>query len=171
MSTSEHEATLVDMRRFLQTQFKERYRTFVVYAPPQKGKTRLACQLAETISGGVYLDFLVYVTEHPELARQVDILDVASVQNIVINYAVEKRAKLLLVDELDFLIHTWEPDLTAFKHMIARGLSMAQTPATIGFFVQTHPALEKWSEERSLLNTLNQNRILPIETVQMPSAL
>ena len=166
MSTSEHKATLVDMRRFLQVQFKQRYRAFVVYAPPRTGKTRLACQLAETVTGGVYLDFLVYMTEHPELAQQIDILDVASVQKIIINYAEEKRAKLLLVDELDFLLHTWEPDLTAFKHMITKTLSEAQTPATIGFFVQTHPALEEWS----LLNTMHQNRILPIETIQRPSA-
>jgi len=170
MSTSEHETALVDMRRFLQTQFKERYRAFVVYAPPRKGKTRLALQLAETVAGGVYLDFLAYVTGHPELAQRVDVLDVASVQQIITNYAVEKRAKLLLVDELDFLIHTWEPDLAAFKYMLARGLSETQTPATIGFFVQTHPTLEKWSEERSLLNTVHQNRILPIETIQRLSA-
>jgi len=166
MSTSEHEATRVDMRRFLQTQFKERYRAFVVHAPPRSGKTRLACQLAEIITDGVYLDFLVYVTEHPELAQQVDTLDVASVQKVIINYAVEKRAKLLLVDELDFLIHTWEPDLTAFKHMIAKGLSEIQTSATIGFFVQTHPALEEWS----LPNTMRQNRILSIEKIQRLSA-
>lgn len=164
MSMPEHDAALVDIRRFLQTQFKERFRAFVVHAPPRTGKTRLARQLAETVTGGVYLDFLAFTIKHPELTQQIDVLDVASVQGIITNYASEKEAKLVLVDELDFLIHTWEPDLTSFKHMV-KSLSEAQTPTTIGFFMQTHPALEAWS----LLNTARQDRILPIETIQRPS--
>jgi ATPase family associated with various cellular activities (AAA) len=165
MSMSEHETALVDIHHFLQTQFKERFRAFVIHAPPRTGKTRLACRLAETVTGGVYLDFLTYAIEHPELVQRIDTLDVANVQKIIINYASEKKAKLLLVDELDFLIHTWEPDLTSFKHMV-KSLSESQTPTTIGFFVQTNHALEAWS----LLNGVRQNRILPIETIQRPSA-
>ncbi len=161
MSTSAHEAARLDIRRFLQVQFKERYKAFVIHGPPLIGKTHLARQLAEIVTGGVYLDFLAYVAEHPELAQRIDTLDVASVQKIVVNYASEKGAKLLLVDELDFLIHTWEPDLISFKHMI-RSLSVTQTPTTIGFLAQTHPALETWS----LLNTERQNRILHVETIQ-----
>ena len=161
MSASEHEATRLDICRFLRVQSKERYQSFVIYGPPLIGKTRLARQLAEIVIGSVYLDFLAYVVGHPELARRIDTLDVASVQKIVVNYASEKGAKLLLVDELDFLIHTWEPDLVPFKYMIS-SLSVTQTPTTIGFLVQTYPALEAWH----LPNTERQNRILNMETIQ-----
>ncbi len=101
------------------------------------------------------------MAEHPGLAQRIDTLDVASVQKIVMNYASEKGAKLLLVDELDFLIHTWEPDLTPFKHLVS-SLSVTQTPTTIGFLVQTYPALETWF----LPNTERQNRILYVETIK-----
>ncbi len=161
MSTSEHESARLNIHHFLQVQFKERYKAFVIHGPPLIGKTRLARQLVEIVTGGVYLDFLAYVAEHPGLAQRIDTLDVASVQKIVMNYASEKGAKLLLVDELDFLIHTWEPDLTPFKHLVS-SLSVTQTPTTIGFLVQTYPALETWF----LPNTERQNRILYVETIK-----
>ena len=161
MSTSAHEAARLDIHHFLHVQSKERYRAFIIHGPPLIGKTRLARQLTEIVTGGVYLDFLAYMAEHPGLAKRTDILDVASVQKIIKNYASEKGAKLLLVDELDFLIHTWEPDLTAFKHMVS-SLSVTITPTTVGFFVQTHPALEAWF----LPNSARQNRVLHVETIQ-----
>ena len=161
MSTSAHEAARLDIRSFLNVQSKERYRAFVIHGPPLIGKTSIARQLAEIVTGGVYLDFLAYVAEHSELAQRIDTLNVASVQKIVMNCASEKGAKLLLVDELDFLIHTWEPDLTPFKHMVS-SLSVTQTPTTVGFFVQTHPALESWF----LPNTARHNRILHVERIQ-----
>lgn len=161
MSTSGREASCLDIHYFLHIQSKERFKAFVIHGPPLIGKTNLAQQLASRYPGGIYLDFLLHVTEHPELAQRVDTLDVANMQKIVMNYAAETEAKLLLVDELDFLVHTWAPDLTAFKHMIS-SLSATQTPTTIGFFVQTTPPLEAWF----MLNTARQNRILHIEEIQ-----
>ncbi len=133
----------IDIRQFLQRQLGERYKTFVIHGPPLASKTKFARKLAEVIPGGVYLDMLRYVSERPELAQQVG-------------------ARLLLVDELDFLVPIWGDDLTEFKHMV-RSLSIAQTPAVIGFILQTRFELEEWNLPNG---ANNQNRILHIENIQ-----
>ncbi len=152
----------IDIRQFLQRQLGERYKTFVIHGPPLASKTKFARKLAEVIPGGVYLDMLRYVSERPELAQQVDMIDVAALQHLVITYAANAGARLLLVDELDFLVPIWGDDLTEFKHMV-RSLSIAQTPAVIGFILQTRFELEEWNLPNG---ANNQNRILHIENIQ-----
>ncbi len=159
---SVNDVARIDIRQFLQRQQGERYKAFVIHGPPLASKTKFAHKLAEVIPGGIYLDMLCYVTERPELAQQVDMFDVAALQRLVITYSTNTGAQLLLVDELDFLVPVWGDDLTEFKHMV-RSLSVAQTPAIIGFILQTRYELEEWKLPNG---ANNQNRILHIETIQ-----
>ena len=159
---SVNDVARIDMRQFLQRQQGERYKAFVIHGPPLASKTTFARKLAELTPGGVYLDMLRYVTERPELAKQVDMIDVATLQRLIIAYAADVSARLLLVDELDFLVPVWGDDLTEFKHMV-RTLSAAQTPTIIGFILQTHYELEEWKLPNG---ANNQNRILRIENIQ-----
>ncbi len=152
----------LDIRQFLQRQQGERYKAFVIHGPPLASKTKFARKLAEISPGGVYLDVLRYVIERPELAQQIDMIDVTALQRLVILYAINTGARLLLVDELDFLIPIWSDDLTEFKYMV-RSLSVAQTPAVIGFILQTRYELEEWNLPNG---ANNQNRILHIENIQ-----
>lgn len=159
---SVNDVARIDIQQFLRRQQGERYKAFVIHGPPLASKTKFARKLADVIPGGVYLDMLRYVTERPELAQQVDMIDVAALQRLVIAYAATTGAQVLLVDELDFLVPVWGDDLTEFKHMV-RSLSVAQTPAIIGFILQTCYELEEWK----LPNGANsQNRILHIENIQ-----
>ena len=152
----------IDMLEFLRRQRGERYKAFVIHGPPLASKTKFARKLAEVIQGGVCLDMLRYVTERPELAQQVDMINIAALQRLIITYAANMGAQLLLVDELDFLVPVWGDDLTEFKHMV-RSLSVAQTPAVIGFILQTRYELEEWNLPNG---ANNQNRILHIENIQ-----
>ncbi len=159
---SVNDVARIDILQFLQQQQGERYKAFVIHGPPLASKTKFARKLAEVIPNGAYLDMLRYVTERSELAQQVDMIDVASLQRLVITYAADKGARLLLVDELDFLVPVWGDDLTEFKHMV-RSLSVAQTPAVIGFILQTRYELEEWNLPNG---ANNQNRILHLENIQ-----
>lgn len=159
---SVNDVARIDIRQFLRRQQGERYKTFVIHGPPLASKTKFARKLAKVIPGGVYLDLLRYVTERPELAQQVDMIDVAALQHLVITYAANTGARVLLVDELDFLIPVWGDDLTEFKHMVG-SLSVAQTPTIIGFILQTRYELEEWMLPNG---ANNQNRILHIENIQ-----
>lgn len=159
---SVNDVARIDIRQFLRRQQGERYKAFIIHGPPLSSKTKFARKLAEVIPGGVYLDMLRYVTERPELAQQVDTIDVAVLQRLVITYAAATSAQVLLVDELDFLVPVWGDDLTEFKHMI-RSLSVAQTPTTIGFILQTRYELEEWKLPNG---ANNQNRILHIGNIQ-----
>jgi len=158
---SVNDVARIDIRQFLQRQQGERYKAFVIHGPPLASKTKFAHKLAEVIPGGVYLDVLRFVTERFELAQQVDMIDAAALQRLVITYAADKGARLLLVDELDFLVPVWGDDLTEFKHMV-RSLSVAQTSAVIGFILQTRYELEAWNLPNG---ANNQNRILHIENI------
>ncbi len=159
---SVNDVARIDIRQFLRRQQGERYKAFVIHGPPLASKTKFARKLAEVIPGGVYLDMLRYVTERPELAQQIDMIDVAALQRLVITYAANTGARVLLVDELDFLIPVWGDDLTEFKHMV-RSLSVAQTSTIIGFILQTRYELEEWILPNG---ANNQNRILHIENIQ-----
>ena len=159
---SVNDVARIDIRQFLRRQQGERYKAFVIHGPPLASKTKFAHKLAEVIPGGVYLDMLRYVTERPELAQQVDMFDAAALQRLVITYSANTGAQLLLVDELDFLVPVWGDDLTEFKHMV-RSLFVAQTPAIVGFILQTRYELEEWKLPNG---ANNQNRILQIENIQ-----
>ena len=152
----------VHIRQFLEQQRGERYRAFIIHGPPLSGKTTFARKLATTVPGCVYLDVLKYVTERPELAEKVDIIDAAALRKMVIASAAETGAKVLLVDEIDFLVHVWGTDLAEFKQVV-KSLSATQTPAIIGFVLQTRHDLEAWN----LLNNANQSRILHIEDISV----
>lgn len=159
---SVNDVARIDIRQFLRRQQGERYKAFVIHGPPLASKTKFARKLADVIPGGVYLDMLRYVTERPELAQQVDMIDVAALQRLVLAYAATTGAQILLVDELDFLVPVWGDDLTEFKHMV-RSLSVAQIPAIVGFILQTRYELEEWKLPNG---ANNQNRILHFENIQ-----
>ncbi len=159
---SVNDVARIDIRQFLRGQQGERYKAFVIHGPPLASKTKFARKLAEVIPDGVYLDMLRYVTERPELAQQIDMIDVAALQRLVIAYAAATGAQVLLVDELDFLVPVWGNDLTEFMHMV-RSLSVAQTPTIIGFILLTRYELGEWKLPNG---ANNQNRILHIENIQ-----
>lgn len=152
---------LVDIRRFIEAQNRERYKAFVVHGAPLTGKSTFARKLATKVEGGVYWDVLAHVAADPQLSSTVDLLDAPSLRDMTVAHANETGAKLLLVDEIDFLVYIWGGDLTELKYAVEK-LSTAQSPTVIGIILQTHPDLEAWSLTNR--NT-SQSRILRLEEI------
>jgi adenylate kinase family enzyme len=146
----------VQIRQFLDCQSRERYRAFVIHGPPLSGKTAFAQKLARVIPGTVYLDMLHYVNERPELAQQVDCIDATRLQGLVVDHAILMQTRFLLVDHIDFLVHSWDDDLATFKYCV-RSLAVTRTQAVVGFVLQTQRALVEWNLP---------NRILSIEEIE-----
>ncbi|HEX9990484.1 MAG TPA: hypothetical protein VGE45_18645 [Chloroflexia bacterium] len=150
----------VDIRAFVAIQGRERFKAFIIHGHPLCGKTAFAQKLASVVEGAAYLDLLQYVTERHDLTSSIDTLDVPALQDLVIEYAGQAEATLLLVDDLDFLLHVWGDGLSEFKGMVET-LSVTQTPTTIAFIMQTHPELEEWP----LQNTRRQSCVLKLEEI------
>jgi hypothetical protein len=151
----------IDMQHFLAVQRRERYRAFILHGPPLAGKTLFARRLSELFEGGAYWSVLQHVLAHPALAQCVDVLDARALHALVLTQATDLGVQLLLVDEVDFLVHVWDDDMLAFLQMVEK-LSSTRLSATIGFVLQTQPALLTWT----MTNTYGQSRILPLEAIQ-----
>jgi hypothetical protein len=151
----------LDMLQFLEEQRRERYRAFVIHGRPLEGKTTFALKLASISYGGQYLDVLQYIATHPAIAQTIDVIDATALRSMIIQYARETAAKLLLVDEIDFLLHIWGHELTEFKRII-ESLSCTEIPAVVGFILQTRPFLEEWK----LTNSHGQRRIVRLEGIK-----
>lgn len=150
----------VDIHHFLDMQSRERYRAFVIHAPPLKGKTHFAQRLSEVRKASVYFDVLRYIVSHSDLAKSIDRIDAKALFEIVVSQAISTNAELLLVDEIDFLVHTWGDNLADFIHRV-EWLSCTQMPTIIGFILQTRLVLEEWK----LLSTAGYSRILPLDRI------
>lgn len=157
----------VDMLRLIAAQRRERYRALVVHGPPLTGKSEFARRLAAAVPGAHYLDLLAHFAGDPDLAGQVDVFDAAALADLAVASAREREAACLVVDDLDFLVHAWNGNLTEFQTVISK-LSAAQSPVVIVFVLQTQPALESWE----LLNSAHDRRTLRLEDIApLPSAL
>jgi hypothetical protein len=132
-----------DMVQFLQVLSHERYQAFILHAPAFQGKTLFARKLCAVTPGGVYLDLLQTIVNQPDLAHHLDVMDVPATRDFVLSYAHHTQARLLIVDELDFLLHTWSADLVPFKRMI-EWLHCTDSLTCLGFVLQTRPVLEEW---------------------------
>ena len=151
----------LDISRFLQNQRHERFHAFVIHGKPFSGKTRFALKLAELLPGVAYLDLLTHVVADPQLSEQIDLFTPADLKKLILAHARDTSASVLLVDEIDFLIPIWG-DLSGFQRLVAK-LSQAETPAVIGFILQTTSPLEGWSLTSQ--NT-GQSRILRLGDIQ-----
>ena len=150
----------VDMLHLIAAQRRERYRALVVHGPPLTGKSEFARRLVASVSDAHYLDLLAHFARDPGLAGQVDVFDAAALRDLAVAYAHDREAACLVVDDLDFLVHAWNGNLTEFQTVISR-LSAAQSPAVIVFVLQTQPALESWE----LLNSAHDCRTLRLEDI------
>lgn len=154
------DTSLLDIRSFLTTQRKERYKAFIVHSPPEKDaeRRRFLARLA-ALENGVVIDLLARVVADPALSETVDLLDAAFLRQTALDAA--EGAELVVIEEFDFLVPIWGNDLSSLKQM-AGVLSRTDTPSVIVFGMQTRPALEAWN----LTNDLGQSRVLPLSSIQ-----
>lgn len=113
----------------------DRRRCFVVTGHPGEGKTRLAEQMAVRYDGQ-RLDLLATFAADPNLAASVDTFTPRTFKDFLHPYA---TGALVLVDEMDFLWHSWDE---AEKREFLTILKVWSKPAFFGVFLPLDPIIE-----------------------------
>ncbi len=131
-----------DLPAFISTLRGTREPTFAVLGPPLSGKSTFARRLAAQ-EGIVYLDILDYIHGRPDLASTIDIINPPALRQLILEYVARTVAGVLLVDEADFLLHSWGDDLVSFQEMV-RKLAAPGRQVVFGFFLRTQPSLDGW---------------------------
>lgn len=98
---------LVNLKEFIQALSGERHRIFIVHSDPASGKSKYARQFAKD-SGSKYLDLLERFGKDERLKSQIDIFGVKDLKALLIEEA--KGTNLLIVDNVEFLLNTWDED-------------------------------------------------------------
>lgn len=116
----------------------DRRRCFVIIGRPGEGKTRLARAMAARY-GGYYLDLLAQFAAAPALSAALDTLTPQWFKGYLQPYA---TGGLVLVDEMEFLWHSWDvPGKLQFLSIF----SQWSKPAFFGVFLPPDPVLETFS--------------------------
>lgn len=128
--------------QYLDYQYTQDKRAFIVHGPAMGGKTRFArrsCQLRQDV---FYLDLLEYFISHPELGP-VRSFDCKALQQLLLGLQCPPGVYAVLIDNADFLMNTWsavdKDGLIAWLRNTLR--SPGVTDLTFVFFIQTDGVL------------------------------
>lgn len=105
----------MDIFQFVDEQLQEGYKHFIIFGPPLKGKSDLAKLIAREKSS-IYVDFLIEFQNNQKLKEEIDIFNVGELKKHINDIANENGKRLLIIDHIDFLIHTW--DKTQIQELI-----------------------------------------------------
>ncbi len=147
-----------DLREYLRTQQQETFRACIIHAPALSHKTATARRMREVL--GAYLwDLQEHFVNHAELARGINDFRPRDLEKLLLE--LETPAQIIVVDNVDFLLHTWTPrQRREFGDMVDLRLkSPGVTSKTFVFMIQTDPTIVR----RDLRNTRGQPRILPLD--------
>lgn len=137
-------------REFLEDQFKERYKHFIVYSLPMTGRTAFGKKVSEEF-GGYYLDVLSELKDNVDISKEIDTFYPNDFFNWIAKYGNGK--KFIVVDNFDFLINTWrEEQEEIFLNLIEKD----QSNIVYVFLIQER----KFLFNRSITNILGNNRII-----------
>jgi adenylate kinase family enzyme len=142
----------VKIEEFIQEQFNERYKHFIIYGPPNHGKTKLAKELAAS-SNMKYIDLLGIFTNDEKMKSEIDLFNP---QKLFTLLQCESE-KLVVIDQMDFLINTW--DDTQFRELLVF-IDQNQSKTCYVFIMHNYRILEK--EKSVKQNDRGHERILNI---------
>lgn len=97
----------MDIFQLVDEQLQERYKHFIIYGPPLKGKSDLA-KLISKEKSGIYVDLLLEFQNNQKLKEEIDIFNVEKLKKYIDNIANIGSSRVLVIDHIDFLIHTWD---------------------------------------------------------------
>jgi hypothetical protein len=115
----------------------DRRRCFVVTGRPAEGKTPLAKQMAERYRGERF-DLLATFAGDSALSANVDTFTPRKCRDLLRAYA---TGNLVLVDEMEFLWHSWDD---ADKREFLTILRAWSKPAFFGVFLPSDPIVEQF---------------------------
>ena len=147
---------------FMEEQLKERYKHFIIYGPPMQGKTKLAMRVSE-LFGGIYIDLLDEFERDNGKKEIIDLFGPAKLIAYVEERALKKdcHKKLLVVDQMDFLINTWDDH--QFRELLAF-IDQNQSEFCCMFVIHNYRILERETLIKD--NDKGHNRLINIYSIQ-----
>jgi hypothetical protein len=98
---------LINIEKFVKNLEGERFKNFIVHSGPLSGKSDYARCLADK-TGGKYLNLLDRFAKDEDLKSKIDVFDKDSLEKLLIEES--KETKVLILDNMEFLINTWNGD-------------------------------------------------------------
>ena len=147
----------MEIMQYIDTQRKERYKSFIIYGPPLFGKTKLAKELSLKING-LYFDLLLYFTSDEALKKDIDIFGPGELKKFLCQKD-NFNEKFILVDNMDFLVNTWNESQ---KEYFLSFVEKDESSISYIFFMQLQSIFNK----RNLVNVHGHSRIINIYDIQ-----
>jgi len=152
--------SLVDFRKYLVEQSQERYKPFVIFAPAVGRKTWFAEKVKARFDHefGVCIHDLQREFLHdPKLSAAISTFSPEEFRSYILG--IECVEKVVLFDNCDFLINTWDDvEKERFARIIEGGIKAEDSPKVLVFFLQPDPIITS----KPLPNSKQNPRILPL---------
>ncbi|MBA7470348.1 hypothetical protein ES707_05632 [subsurface metagenome] len=153
---------LVNLKKFINGLSGERHKTFIVYSDPASGKSKYARQFAKK-AGSKYLDLLERFGKDERLKGRIDVFDIRNLENSLIEEA--KGINLLIVDNIEFLLNTWDEDgYNLFFHLLRQNWDSFKPSyqATLGVFLTTNRKIM----DLELNTSKGETRVFPLNRLE-----
>ena len=152
------------IKEFIAEQLHERYKHFVIYGPPLQGKTKLAKHIVD-IFGGIYIDLLKEFQKDVGKKNGIDIFGPSKLITFLNQYN-HGNKKLMVIDQVDFLINTW--DENQFRELMVF-IDLNQSEVGCMFIMHNYRILERDNPIKE--NDKGHNRLINIHTIQQGGIL
>ena len=152
------------IKEFIAEQLHERYKHFVIYGPPLQGKTKLAKHIAD-IFDGIYIDILKEFQEDIGKKNGIDIFGPSKLITFLNQYN-HGDNKLMVIDQMDFLINTWDDN--QFREFLVY-IDQNQSEVCRMFIMHNYRILERDNPLKE--NDKGHSRLINIYTIQQGGIL
>ncbi|KOA18752.1 hypothetical protein CLHOM_30360 [Clostridium homopropionicum DSM 5847] len=127
----------MELETLINVQLNERYKNFLIHGPALSGKTELARRICEKYQCK-YISLLELLINNKEAKDNIDIFGPSRLIQYIKD--ITENDKLMVVDQIDFLINTWtDSEVRDFMVFIDKN----QSESCYIFVMQTHKLLEK----------------------------
>jgi len=157
----DNQSHYIDLKALIDHQRHDRYQALLILSEPGQGHSRAAQRLTERI-GAYYLNLLDYFKARPELCARIDRFGIDDLEELLLGLEVPE--KIVVVDDLDFLLNTWREDQReAFVEILLdQRLDTLERGVKLFVFFSLDDA---YLRQHPLTNTRRENRILRLSKV------
>jgi hypothetical protein len=147
----------VNFQDYLNRQNNEDRRAFVIHYPAKSGKTDFARRICETRDDAYLLDLQSYFRDHPALPP-IHRCQLSALKGILLS--LEGPERVLVVDNPDFLLNTWDgEEKRGFVTWLRTQLrSPVDTEKTLVFVIQTDDIIAA----ADIRNSYGERRVLAL---------
>lgn len=147
----------MNISQFIDEQLKERYKNFIIYGPINNEKTKIAKNIAKKMNGEYFSLIEIFRTDI-SLKSEIDTFDPIKLNNFIKRELVKDK-KLIIIDEIDFLINTWNDyEFSEFMKYVER----TEENVCCIFILENHRLLRKFNFE----NDKGKKRIINIYDIK-----